>query len=161
MSSPSQPAKNSSIVSIRAMTSSDAPAVVSILRESPEASLWAENSIVESANCGMAWVAEQDSNVAGFLIGRGVADEFEILNVAVAHAYRRRGIAGQLVRVALRCSRRAGAKRAYLEVRASNGAAIFLYSRHGFVQNGRRERYYQYPAEDALLFSVEMNSMQQ
>jgi ribosomal-protein-alanine N-acetyltransferase len=135
------------------MISSDAPNVLSILQESPEASLWPENGILESASHGMAWVAEQDGGVAGFLIGRVVADEFEILNMAVARAYRRRGIGGQLVRQALESSRMAGAKQAHLEVRASNEGAISLYMRYGFRQYGRRVGYYQ--------FTVEISSMQQ
>lgn len=165
MGSPGLPAKGFSIIVIRGMISSDTPAVMSILRESPEASLWSEKSIFESAilgtSWGTSWVAEQDGCVAGFLIGRGVADEFEILNMAVARAQRRRGIAGQLVHEALLSARKAGAKRAYLEVRASNESAISLYARHGFTQSGRRERYYESPPEDALLFTVEMNSTQQ
>jgi ribosomal-protein-alanine N-acetyltransferase len=148
--------KSSSAVPIRGMISADAPAVLSILQESPEASLWSENGILESAIHGMAWVAEQDGGVAGFLIGRVVADEFEILNMAVARAHRHRGIASQLVQEALQSSRMAAARHAHLEVRASNEAAIALYRRHGFRQYGRRVQYYQYPPEDALLFTVEM-----
>jgi ribosomal-protein-alanine N-acetyltransferase len=161
MGSPDLPAKGSSIIVIRAMISSDVPAVVSILQESPEASLWSEKSIFGSAILGTSWIAEQDGCVAGFLIGRDVADEFEILNMAVARAHRRRGIAGQLVREALQSAGKQGAKRAYLEVRASNEAAISLYQRHGFTQSGRRERYYESPPEDALLFTVEMISTHQ
>ena len=47
----------------------DVPSVLSILRESPEASLWTENGILESAGAGMALVAEQEGAVAGFMIG--------------------------------------------------------------------------------------------
>lgn len=154
-------AKGAPIVPIRGMISSDAPAILSILQESPEASLWSENGIQEAAADGMAWIAEQNGGVAGFLIGRVIADEFEILNMAVARAYRRRGIAGQLVREALECARMAGAKQAHLEVRASNEAAISLYWSYGFRQYGRRVRYYQYPLEDAYLFSVKLNSTPQ
>jgi [ribosomal protein S18]-alanine N-acetyltransferase len=148
--------KVSPIVPIRGMISPDAPAVVSILQESPEASLWSENAILESILTGTAWIAEQDGRVAGFLIGRVVADEFEILNMGVAAAYRRRGIASRLVRDALERARMAGARNAHLEVRASNEPAISLYRRHGFQQCGRRDGYYQYSLEDALLFSVEI-----
>jgi ribosomal-protein-alanine N-acetyltransferase len=157
MSSRGRSANGSSTCLIRGMISSDVPAVFSILQESPEASLWSEKSIGESSIHGMAWVAEQNGCVAGFLIGRAVADEFEILNMGVARAHRRRGIAGQLVQEALQCSRKAGARRAHLEVRASNQAAISLYKRYGFKRYGRRERYYQSPQEGAYLLSVEIN----
>jgi ribosomal-protein-alanine N-acetyltransferase len=151
-----EPERVSSIVPIRGMISVDAPAVLSILQESPEATLWSENAILESIMHAVAWVAEQDGRVAGFLIGQVAADEFEILNIGVAAAYRRRGIASGLVREALKRARMGGARNAHLEVRASNEAAISLYRRHGFQQCGRRMQYYQYPREDAILLSVEM-----
>ncbi|MBZ5645148.1 MAG: ribosomal protein S18-alanine N-acetyltransferase [Acidobacteriia bacterium] len=149
-----------SAISVRAMIPSDVTSLLSILQESPEASLWTESGILEFAALGMALVAEQNGAVAGFLIGRAAADEFEILNMAVARAWRRRGIAGLLVTEALRRARTSGARRAHLEVRASNRAAIGLYERHGFAPSGRRGEYYQHPPEDALLFTVELRSAQ-
>ena len=150
---------NSSGIEVRGMARSDVPAILSILGESPEASVWPEDSLSESGSSGTAWVAEHEGIVIGFLIGRAAADEFEILNVAVARSYRRRGIATQLVAAALEWSRKAGTQRAYLEVRASNEAAIALYKRHGFSPCGRRSRYYQYPIEDAVILSWDRNQM--
>ncbi len=49
-----------------------------------------------------------------------------------------------------------GAEAMQLEVRASNGAAIGLYQRLGFVEQGRRKGYYSAPAEDAVLMGVAM-----
>src|SRR5579862_4477818 len=140
-------------VTIREMSPSDISAVSSILRDSAEASHWTHESILESARTGIAWVAEQEGRVIGFLIGRGVADEFEILNLAVAKSHRRRGVATQLLETMTARQQRTGARRAYLEVQASNEPAIALYIHHGFRQNGRRVRYYQNPVEDALVFS--------
>ena len=141
------------LVTIREMSPSDVSAVSFILRESASASSWPEGSILESARSGKAWVAEQQENVIGFLIGRGVTDEFEILNLAVAKSRRRRGVATQLLEAMAAHLQQAGTRRVYLEVRASNEAAIALYVGHGFCQNGRRARYYQNPIEDALIFS--------
>lgn len=140
-------------VTIREMISSDVSAVLSILQESAEASNWPHDSILESARSGIAWVAEQQGNVIGLLIGRGASDEFEILNLAVAKPHRRRGVATQLLAAMIPWLQKAGTRRAYLEVRASNEPAIALYVGHGFCQNGRRVRYYQNPVEDALVFS--------
>ena len=150
---------NSSGIEVREMDRSDVPAILSILGESPEASVWPEDSFSEAGSSGTAWVAEHDGSAIGFLIGRAAADEFEILNVAVARSHRRRGVATQLVEAALEWSRRAGTQRAYLEVRASNEAAIALYKRHGFSPCGRRSRYYQYPIEDAVILSWDRNQM--
>ena len=146
-------------VAIRRMSPSDVSHVMAILNESREAAAWSEKSLVESMSSGMAWIAEQDGVVDGFLVGRCAADEFEILNLAVASAHRRRGIAGRLVNEALLSSINSGARRAYLEVRASNEAAISLYSRRGFNASGRRRAYYKRPVEDAILFSLHLNEI--
>jgi ribosomal-protein-alanine N-acetyltransferase len=153
MSAQGEGLEASSAFTIREMSPSDVPAVSAILLESAEASSWPEKSILESAQSGIAWVAEQQGNAIGFLIGRGVADEFEILNLAVAKSHRRRGVATQLLETMSAWLQRVGTRRAYLEVRATNEAAIALYVRHGFGQNGRRLRYYQNPVEDAVVFS--------
>jgi len=159
MRTPEDALSNSSGAEIRAMSQSDVAALLSILAESPEASLWSEASLLESCSSGSAWVAERDGRVLGFLIGRIAADEFEILNIAVARSHRRRGIASALAKAALEWSRTAGARRAYLEVRASNEAAIALYMRHEFCICGRRVRYYQHPVEDAMLLSRDCNAI--
>jgi len=74
------------------------------------------------------------------------------LLVAVAKDARRRGAGSALVAVALADAARTGAVAAHLEVRASNAAAIALYTRLGFVAGGRRPRYYD-ATEDAILMS--------
>jgi ribosomal-protein-alanine N-acetyltransferase len=139
------------------MSASDVSAALSILQESPEAALWSQESLLESAACGFAWTAELDGRVAGLLIGRAGADEFEILNLAVGRAYRRRGIATQLLAAALEHAQTVGAMKAYLEVRAFNEGAIAFYSRMGFRVSGRRPNYYRNPIEDAVLLSLPTN----
>ena len=139
---------------IRRLTISDVSTVLAILQESPEAAAWSRESLLQLTSVEhAAWVAERDGGVAGFLIGRVAAGEFEIQNMAVSRAHRRRGIGSKLLVFALEFSRRSGSARAYLEVRASNGPAISLYARHGFTECGRRTRYYREPEEDALLLS--------
>ena len=140
-----------STISIRRMSAEDIPAALAILKESPEASMWSGESLWKSALQGIAWTAEQDGRVAGFVIGRPAGDEFEILNIAVARECRRRRIATRLVAAAVDHARTAGAVQAYLEVRASNEAGIALYTRLGFRTLGCRPNYYRYPTEDAIL----------
>ena len=55
-------------------------------RKVPEAATWSRASLLESASSGIALAAEVDGRVAGILIGRVVADEFEILNLAVGQS---------------------------------------------------------------------------
>jgi ribosomal-protein-alanine N-acetyltransferase len=151
MPAPSEKVGNPRGVTVRRMSASDASAAHSILKESPEASTWSTESLLESVSQGIAWAAELDGRIAGILIGRVAADEFEILNLAVGKAGRRRGIATQLVSFALEYARRAGARRTYLEVRASNEGGIAFYTRMGFRDCGRRANYYRDPLEDAVL----------
>lgn len=99
-------------------------------------------------------VAEMDGAPVGVLVWRDLRGEAEILTVAIASRFRRRGIATRLVHHALSEARNADAVVTHLEVAGSNQAAILLYERCGFRVRGRRKHYY--PAdggerEDACL----------
>ena len=49
-----------------------------------------------------------------------------------------------------------GAQQVYLDVRESNWPARRLYASRGFVEIGRRRRYYRRPAEDALVLRKDL-----
>lgn len=98
----------------------------------------------------------EGKGIVGFIVARVVADEMHVNNVAVRNEFRRQGLAAQLLQTVLECGRRAGARMAFLEVRAGNKAAQALYHRCGFEAVGRRRRYYSNPVEDALLMSVSL-----
>lgn len=83
-----------------------------------------------------------------------VFEELRLMNLAVQESMRRRGVGEALVTEALRLGLEQAATRAVLEVRASNDPAGSLYARLGFVQVGRRPRYYTNPIEDALLMEL-------
>ncbi len=94
---------------------------------------------------------------SGFLLGRVVAGEAELLTLAVAPEARRVGHGRRLVDAFLDRSRRLGADSAFLEVAADNLPAIALYQRAGFAVVGRRKAYYACPdgtCADALVMSV-------
>jgi ribosomal-protein-alanine N-acetyltransferase len=84
-----------------------------------------------------------------------VFEELRLMNLAVERSWRRRGIARELTRRSLAWGQEAGARRALLEVRSSNPAAIRLYEQAGFRPVGLRERYYANPIEDALLMEMD------
>jgi [ribosomal protein S18]-alanine N-acetyltransferase len=84
---------------------------------------------------------------------RAVADETEILGLAVAPGWRRKGFGRFLLRRALSLGRALGAVTAFLEVREGNASAIGLYRSLGFYETGRRRSYYRDPEEDALVLS--------
>ena len=89
--------------------------------------------------------------VAGFCSFWLVVDEIHINNVAIRPALRGQGIGTQLFQRVFAEARRLGARRATLEVRASNEAARRLYERLGFYVAGTRPNYYTKPVEDALI----------
>lgn len=91
---------------------------------------------------------------AGFLLGRVVAGEAELLTVAVAPDQRRTGLGRRLVTSFLTEAARRGAESVFLEVAEANAPARALYAASGFQPAGRRRAYYQRPdggTEDALI----------
>jgi ribosomal-protein-alanine N-acetyltransferase len=80
-----------------------------------------------------------------------VFDELHINSLAVDEAWRRQGLARQLLATVFQDATAGGARSATLEVRHSNMAARLLYERLGFHVEGVRLDYYQEPREDALV----------
>ncbi len=78
----------------------------------------------------------------GFIIGRLVLDEAEVLTLAVDPTARRLGIGRDLLGEFMTLARIRGSATAFLEVAADNHAAIALYHAEGFVESGRRRGYY-------------------
>lgn len=88
----------------------------------------------------------------GFVLGRAVLDEAELLTIAVDPALRRQG-AGRALLAAFEAAAAArGASRAFLEVAADNVAALALYHGAGWAEAGRRRGYYG-PGIDALVLA--------
>jgi ribosomal-protein-alanine N-acetyltransferase len=87
---------------------------------------------------------------AGFLLGRAVAGEAELLTIAVAPEARQRGLGRKLVSRFLYQARLRGAETAFLEVAEDNTAAKTLYARAGFTEAGRRRGYYRAPTGQAV-----------
>jgi ribosomal-protein-alanine N-acetyltransferase len=82
------------------------------------------------------------SRTIGFAVSRIAADEAEILSIAVAQAYRGRGLSRQLLLTHLGHLAGRGVRTVFLEVEENNQPARRLYDRTGFAIAGRRERYY-------------------
>ena len=81
------------------------------------------------------------------------AGEGDICNVAVDPSYRKRGIAKLLLtRIMEEASKELSVYAFTLEVRISNRAAISLYEKLGFVNEGIRPGFYTSPKEDAVIF---------
>jgi len=87
----------------------------------------------------------------GMLLGRVTLDEAEILTLAVAPHARRQGIARALLEAARKEMVLRGARTIFLEVAEGNVAARTLYCRFGFLEVGRRHRYYPNLADALVL----------
>jgi ribosomal-protein-alanine N-acetyltransferase len=98
---------------------------------------------------------EKAGAVIGYICFWLVADEVQVVNVAVHMAWRRRGVGKRLMRYALGRACQAGATVAVLEVRRSNEAARALYEGLGFRVVRERPRYYPEFREPAVV--LEMN----
>ncbi len=82
-----------------------------------------------------------DDEPAGFAMVRSVADEAELLLLAVDPAYRRRGVGTALLRAVIAEAQAGGIVDLHLEVRSGNDA-VKLYTAQGFAKVGERRSYY-------------------
>ena len=80
----------------------------------------------------------------GFSLTRTVADESELLLLAVLPSHHRRGIGGRLLDDFMNHARDQGVGRVHLEVRDGN-PAVQMYQNAGFRAVGRRRNYYHAP----------------
>lgn len=103
------------------------------------------------------WVLELLSDhspapaLGGYCNFRMIAGEGELMRIAVAPAFRGRGLARDLMEVLAACARENRVSEVTLEVRASNLSAINLYKSCGFQIEAVRRSYYTCPVEDALI----------
>ncbi len=143
---------------VRALRESDIPEILAIERESIHAAHWDKATYLElltnPASGRTALVIENDLGLAGFAILNCFDQECEIENLVITTAARRRGLGATLLSAMIDLARENGVLKIFLEVRESNSAARFLYSKLGFSETGRRKLYYRGPLEDAILYTL-------
>jgi ribosomal-protein-alanine N-acetyltransferase len=101
---------------------------------------------------GEAWTRSQLAGIlpmagvspVGFSLVRAVADEAELLLLAVLPTHHRRGVGARLLDEFLKRARNDGIARVHLEVRDGN-PAVGMYHSAGFSPVGRRRNYYHAP----------------
>lgn len=89
-----------------------------------------------------AVLAVAEGQPVGFLLGRSVLEDCEILSLGVLAEHRRGGHGRRLLRAAAEAALRRGARRLLLEVSERNAAAQAFYRAEGFAAIGRRKNYY-------------------
>ena len=106
-----------------------------------------------------SWVAEtQQGEVVGHAVMNLAVGEAHILNVCVHPHYQGMGLGRILLKTLVEHADGEAVKSMFLEVRASNAAALALYQSAGFSQVGLRRGYYpgDDAREDAVVLSLEL-----
>lgn len=99
---------------------------------------WDADQFADLKKSGCEIIASQN----GFIVYRAVCDEAEIITIGVHPDARRTGIGIALIGVMEADLKKQGVKHIFLEVAEDNSAARALYEQCGFVDVGRRPRYY-------------------
>ena len=142
---------------IRALELRDIASILTIQLSCPEIAQWNARDYERVTKGEMAgWVFEEAGELLGFLVGRQVVAEMEILNFAVRADARRKGIGDKLLQSALAWAASFSGEQVILEVRSGNETALRFYERHKFQIVGRRRNYYSSPDDDALLLTLRL-----
>jgi len=131
---------------IRRGTSADIPDVMALERRAPAAAHWSreqyQNIFSFDAPSRVLLILKQATSMQGFIVGRALDNEWEIENLVVPEAMRRRGFGSRLLQEFLLLARGRGAKEISLEVRESNDVAQKLYRKYGFTTVSTRPGHY-------------------
>jgi ribosomal-protein-alanine N-acetyltransferase len=131
------------------MTEADLAAVLKIERAAHVAP-WSEAILRDCLRAGYCClVADRAGEALAHAVMGVAAGECHVLNLCVAPAAQGQGLGRRLLRRLLALARRREADTAFLEVRASNAAAIALYRSEGFDEIGLRKAYYPSAEPDA------------
>ena len=118
-----------------------------------EVSPWTAGQVEEvlRSNVNSCALAEDESQLAGFLVWQETDFEAEVLQIAVLPSYQ-----GQKIATALFDFLPAD-KEIFLEVRVSNKPALLFYKKEKFEEIARRKAYYHAPVEDAIVMKREIH----
>ena len=121
---------------------------------------WSEKTF--ASNQGERYLNLQlasDGEMAAFAITQIVLDEATLFNIAVDPAYQRRGLGRALLEAVIDEVEKRGVSTLWLEVRASNAAAIALYESLGFNEATVRRNYYPTADghEDAIVMALPLS----
>ncbi|MEM7052091.1 MAG: GNAT family N-acetyltransferase [Acidobacteriota bacterium] len=100
---------------------------------------------------GQGWIAHRVPSAVAYALFTTVADEAELLRLAVLPAHRGAGCADALLRRGLGRLASQGITRCHLEVAEDNRPALAVYRRHGFRAVGRRPGYYRRGVDAVLM----------
>jgi ribosomal-protein-alanine N-acetyltransferase len=113
---------------------------------------WSKEAFMEELRLKLAipLVVKLGEKVVGYTCLWHLDAQLEVANFAVSPDHRVKGIGERIMKRILLEAKERGCKSIILSVRESNLPAIKLYTKFGFVEVGRRKKYYRLPTEDAL-----------
>lgn len=155
----SMPAAALEVPAIVPMMRADVPAVAEIARQCFPVP-WGEDSFADELRREVAVLRvlrpAHGAAVCGFVHLWHVADEAQIMNMAIGPGFRRRGLGRRLMQDVVLGAGEKKCRLMTLEVRRSNIAAVELYAGLGFARIGIRQRYYSDNGEDAVVMHLQL-----
>ena len=140
---------------VRPATEHDLDAVVRLEETCLGVDAWSRGLVEQGIAAALPTVSYLVAEVDGVVVGHAVAsaagDDAELQRIAVDPAYRRRGLAGELLAAVEEHAVADGATRLLLEVREDNATAADFYQAQGFGEVGRRRGYYRDGATAVVL----------
>lgn len=127
---------------VRRLSLGDLERLVALERQQPRH--WSADQLqaaLQDRDCCVFGIEVGEALVGHAVVAR-LPYEAELQAMLVVPAMRRRGLAAALLMAVVEQCRRWSSERLLLEVRAGNVAAIALYRRAGFSEDGRRRGYY-------------------
>lgn len=120
---------------------------------------WTRGNFQDALHSGYQALTMRDAagRLLGYFLTMEAVDEAHLLNISVAGDVQGKGFGHVLLRRAVDLARRRQMKIMLLEARVSNLRALYVYRRHGFVEIGRRKKYYpvdRHTREDAIVMSL-------
>lgn len=147
-------------MTLRSATPGDLGAIMALERASFPTDAWSEAMMREELTSPHGWyvVDEEAGRLLGYAGLRAVkrATDADIQTIAIAEAARGRGRGRTLLRALLEEASRRDVREVFLEVRADNPVAQALYVSEGFLEIGRKPRYYQPDDVDAVVMKLDL-----
>jgi len=143
-------------VTVRRLTEQDIDPVVAI-EEEAFSTPWRHDTfenLVGRPGLELLVMEDRVAGIIGYAVLWCILDQGELANMAVASAFRGRGLGRYLLSRVLQIAKERGVETVYLEVRASNERAARLYAGFGFTEIGIRRDYYERPREDARVLRL-------
>ena len=121
---------------------------------------WSHGNFLDSVRAGyQAQLLVAGSQLLGYFVAMKGVDEVHLLNLTVAPGFQGQGWGRVMLDALAQWARGQDAQWLWLEVRASNGRAQEIYSRHGYRRVGERRGYYpdaHGKREDAVVMSLKL-----